>query len=69
MAIASLFRSALLGSRAGLCPVKQLRKFTIELILGKVEGLNNATVVTVDSTGTTYESEVMGMNLKMSVRR
>jgi len=38
-------------------------------ILEKIEGLNNATAVAVDSTGTIYVGEVNGTNVKKFVRK
>ena len=38
-------------------------------ILEKIEGLNNATVVTVDSRGAIYVGEVNGKNVKKLVRQ
>jgi len=38
-------------------------------ILEKIEGLNNATAVTVDSSGTIYVGEVNGKNVKKLVRQ
>ena len=38
-------------------------------ILEKIEGLNNATAVTVDSKGDIYVGEVNGMNVKKFVRQ
>ena len=38
-------------------------------ILEKIEGLNNATAVTVDSKGTIYVGEVNGTNVKKLVRQ
>ena len=38
-------------------------------ILEKIEGLNNATAVTVDSKGAIYVGEVNGYNVKKLVRQ
>jgi DNA-binding beta-propeller fold protein YncE len=38
-------------------------------ILEKIEGLNNATAVTVDSSGAIYVGEVNGKNVKKIVRQ